>query len=373
MIDCSDTFLSSDRTGDDEIAVKAKAVSMSVNVDSIINAMPCSVAVLDENRQIIHCNQHMLTVLGVDSLSDILGMRPGEAAGCAYLSTCKAGCGTSPYCNYCGAAQAIKLCQETGEKVTRECRLSSELPSGALDLSVTASPFEVEGEVYTLISILDISDSKRRSSLERTFFHDIANSAGCVNTALGVIDQCNEVEDIKQFAAIASTASLSLMDEIQCQRILLDAESHELSVVIEQYVVADIFRDLKDIWSPFSSGFDIELSFVSEVDYIETDIVVIKRIIGNLIKNAIEASNAGDSVTTSCFLSDEKKTVFSINNPVPLPDDVLNQMFQRSFTTKGVGHGLGTYSVKLLTEEYLNGTVSVVTDVRDGTTVFINV
>lgn len=34
------------------------------------------------------------------------------------------------------------------------------------------------------------------------------------------------------------------------------------------------------------------------------------------------------------------------------------QIFQRSFSTKGKGRGLGTYSIKLLTERYLKGTAS---------------
>ena len=34
-----------------------------------------------------------------------------------------------------------------------------------------------------------------------------------------------------------------------------------------------------------------------------------------------------------------------------------NQIFQRFFTTKGPGRGLGTYSVKILVEEYLSGSV----------------
>jgi sensor histidine kinase regulating citrate/malate metabolism len=31
------------------------------------------------------------------------------------------------------------------------------------------------------------------------------------------------------------------------------------------------------------------------------------------------------------------------------------QIFKRSFSTKGKGRGLGTYSIKLLTENYLDG------------------
>jgi CheY-like chemotaxis protein len=44
------------------------------------------------------------------------------------------------------------------------------------------------------------------------------------------------------------------------------------------------------------------------------------------------------------------------------------QMFQRSFSTKGRGRGIGTYSVKLLTEKYLKGRVAFTSDPLTGTT-----
>lgn len=44
------------------------------------------------------------------------------------------------------------------------------------------------------------------------------------------------------------------------------------------------------------------------------------------------------------------------------------QIFQRSFSTKGGGRGIGTYSVKLLTENYLQGRVAFVSTAEAGTT-----
>jgi sensor histidine kinase regulating citrate/malate metabolism len=50
-----------------------------------------------------------------------------------------------------------------------------------------------------------------------------------------------------------------------------------------------------------------------------------------------------------------------------MPVDVQLQIFQRSFSTKGNGRGIGTYSIKLLTEQYLNGKVSFVSNESEGT------
>jgi sensor histidine kinase regulating citrate/malate metabolism len=53
--------------------------------------------------------------------------------------------------------------------------------------------------------------------------------------------------------------------------------------------------------------------------------------------------------------------------------DVQLQLFQRSFSTKGKGRGLGTYSIKLLTENYLKGKVRFETRRESGTTFFIKI
>jgi sensor histidine kinase regulating citrate/malate metabolism len=51
-----------------------------------------------------------------------------------------------------------------------------------------------------------------------------------------------------------------------------------------------------------------------------------------------------------------------------MPRNVQLQVFQRSFSTKGADRGLGTYSIKLLTERYLNGKVWFTTSPEGGTT-----
>ncbi len=50
-----------------------------------------------------------------------------------------------------------------------------------------------------------------------------------------------------------------------------------------------------------------------------------------------------------------------------MPEDARLQVFQRSFSTKGPGRGLGTYRIRLLTEKYLKGRVSFATG-PEGTT-----
>jgi sensor histidine kinase regulating citrate/malate metabolism len=47
------------------------------------------------------------------------------------------------------------------------------------------------------------------------------------------------------------------------------------------------------------------------------------------------------------------------------------QIFQRSFSTKGVNRGIGTYSIKLFTERYLRGKAWFTTDKLNGTNFYV--
>jgi sensor histidine kinase regulating citrate/malate metabolism len=54
-----------------------------------------------------------------------------------------------------------------------------------------------------------------------------------------------------------------------------------------------------------------------------------------------------------------------------MPEAVRMQIFQRSFSTRGTGRGIGTYSIRLLTEKYLKGTVVFTSSDPEGTIFFV--
>ena len=143
-------------------------------VKTVIDALPEVVAILNKERQIVFGNDALLNFLGIVDEESLLGLRPGEAVNCINSGLSEGGCGTSDKCRYCGAVNAILESQETRKKVTKECRITAHKngKNEFLDLRVTSSPFDFKGDVYSILSIDDISDAKRRSMLEKIFFHE---------------------------------------------------------------------------------------------------------------------------------------------------------------------------------------------------------
>jgi len=88
-----------------------------------------------------------------------------------------------------------------------------------------------------------------------------------------------------------------------------------------------------------------------------TDKPLLRRIIGNMVLNALEASKSGDIVSIWVHCQAERVRI-SVTNQGEMSVEVQLHLFKRSFSTKEKeGRGLGTYSMKLFGERYLGGVV----------------
>jgi signal transduction histidine kinase len=114
----------------------------------------------------------------------------------------------------------------------------------------------------------------------------------------------------------------------------------------------------------------VVLAPFSEVITLITDDSLTRRILSNMLKNALEGSPEGATVTLG-VRADGEHVEFRVHNPGAMPENVQRRIFQRSFSTKGEGRGLGTWSMKLLAEDYLGGAVWFSSTPADGTTFFL--
>lgn len=283
---------------------------------------------------------------------------------------CKGGCGTSESCRYCGAVNATLQSQKLDAEVVEECRISSVNDKGLVsyDLKIKASPFVYKDVTYTILGIEDISADKRRRMLERIFFHDVINTAGGLQGFIGFLKDARSDEEMSEYIGIADRLSHDLVDEIQAHRALTAAENQELVVNDNELSVRSLLKDIVNNISFHQVAEDKNIKI--DKDTIDqsfcSDEVILKRVIINMTKNALEASTGGMTVALGC----DKETgylSFWVKNESPMPRNVQLQIFQRSFSTKGADRGLGTYSIKLLTENFLKGKVSFTTSEQEGT------
>lgn len=327
-------------------------------IDKIINALPSMGAILNEHRQVIYANQHLLSKLNLRTVEGLLGQRPGEILHCVNANREIGGCGTSKNCSVCGAVNSILECQERKEKVSKECRIHA-IDDGkhvAYEFLVTTSPLSWQGENFYIMVLGDLSAEKRRRALEQIFFHDVLNKTGSMYGFIDLIKREQDPEKIKQFVGYLDMLNNDLNSEIQYQRALMDAEAGELTVNISSMSSADILNSsIRQISShDVARGKDLVMDANSGDSMIDTDVVLLRRVLMNMIKNSLESTPVGGRVTVG-VKEIEDSAEFWVHNESMIPEEVQLQIFQRSFSTKGRNRGLGTYSMKLLGENYLGG------------------
>jgi signal transduction histidine kinase len=261
---------------------------------------------------------------------------------------------------------------QKGTEDVRECRITQRNGS-SLDLRVWASPLDVGGEHLTVFTVMDISHEKRRRALEQIFFHDILNTTCSLKSNAYLMQGASQEETDELIKKVVLITDV-LNDEITAQRTLANAENGELAVLISDCESQDVLLQIVKVYSNIEQNnfHTITLSPNSANLALSTDRVLLKRVIGNMIKNALEACRRDDTVTIGCTPAGSE-VKFWVHNPGAMPREVQLQVFQRSFSTKGAGRGLGTYSIKLLTERYLKGSVSFSTSAEEGTTFSITI
>ncbi len=347
-----------------DILRQSDALSKASLLTRTLDAMPTPCIILNKERQIVFANRAFLGVLGHVDLPTALGLRPGEALDCLHAFERHEGCGTTEFCRTCGAVRSILVSQQ-GTQDVQECRIIRRGDTDALDLRVWATPITVGNETFTMFTAADISDEKRRAVLERIFLHDIVNTAGAILGCSELLEESSG-EDLDKFRKKIQLLSARLMEEVDGQRQLIAAESGELFVNPSPVETLELLDQIVAQYSGNARGRLIRISPASRNTSFKSDRVLLRRVIGNLLKNAIDASSKGETITIGSAQT-EHGIEFWVHNPGAMERDVQLQVFQRSFSTKGVGRGLGTYSVRLLTQRYLKGTVSFTSSPEEGT------
>ncbi|MBE2224592.1 MAG: PAS domain-containing sensor histidine kinase [Anaerolineae bacterium] len=360
-------IVSADRAHPERLLTQADIFTQIDLLPQILDAVDNGVVLLNRQRQIVFINETFARYAGIPDKDKAIGLRPGEAMGCYHALESPGGCGTSDYCRACGALVAILMAQK-GQTSTQECRISRHKDDHfeALDLRITATPLPVQNERLTVFSVTNIADEKRRQVLEGIFFHDLRNTVAIINSASEMISMRS---DSDPFREMLNRATMRLLDEIEAQEQLLLAENGSLGLNVTPFITTHFLTDLVTLYEAQAEAreCDIHLHPKAERFMMTTDPAVLGRVVGNMIKNALEACEPGETVTVGCG-QDKGKVRFWVHNPAHMPHHVQRQVFKRSFSTKGSKRGLGTYSMRLLSERYLGSKVSFVTHKTEGTT-----
>ena len=356
------------RDSPEQVKQEYYELKRSPGLIELLEDIPGLILILNQKRQIVYMNRQFSRMVSDREINDSIGMRPGECLLCLHASKKIFGCGSTEFCRVCGLALAIDSTAR-GEKASGECNIS--LQKGeTLSFRVHTRPFELKGNSYIFVHLQDISDIKTRQLLENIFLHDITNSVTSLNGLSELFDEL-PAEETK---SIINDLSLRLTDEIHSYKLIKEAEDHSLSVRVTK---VDLDKLIENVVRSFTN---IRYQGMRDIDHkrsglvIDTDETLLRRVLINTLKNALEASGIDDKIYISSEF-DQTNRLFNVSvksHPL-ISEDVQLKLFQRAYSTKGQGRGWGTYSIRLLTERYLNGKVFFVSNEQQRTVFTIGI
>lgn len=362
-------FAPPERTDRRIFANQVESISKNPLMSTLLEVSGGLLIVLNEERQIVGLNEAFLASIGIGDPESVLGLRLGETLNCIHAAELPYGCGTTPHCATCGAAIAMVAAIRDDQITEKTCALTAMQDGVTLEryLSVRAQPMTIDANRWILIFAQDITHQQALLTLENIFFHDVNNIlTALVGSSEMLVRERPDERRARQILAGAKR----LCSEVALQRYLScrkdAAELLNLDVTYTREIKTEVEFMLHD--HPAARNKRLEQQWPDGDVGIQTDINLVSRILENMLLNGLEATAENGAVRLTTTVHDGE-IVWEVWNEAAIPPDVQLRIFQKHFSTKAtMGRGMGTHSMKLLGERYLNGTVSFHSTPETGTT-----
>ena len=287
---------------------------------AILASIPAHALILTQQRKLVAANGNVLEELGLTTPERLRGLRSGE----------------------------LFRCVPVRDGFTR-----------SRQYWVNSTPLRLGSHDLLLFTFKEITEQKRRESLDQVFLHDLLNLVGGLE---GIAARIRERPGDPESAGALRALSRQVVDEIQNQRILLSAEAGGLVAESREVRPGEILDRLRAFFATCEAAAGKSLEILDgPADPFVCDPVLLTRVLVNLVKNALEATPRGGRVKV-WHERREGRRGFLVENPGLISAEVAGRIFERCFSTKArqggqQGRGLGSYGAKLLGEQYLGGEV----------------
>jgi len=350
------------------------AVSNDAFLKQLFQSLPYLTSIVNSKREIVFANDTYLKTLGINSLEQILGLRPGEVMNC--IESNENGCGKGKHCQNCSIARGVDDCILTGESKSFDTSIQQNTSQGVqvLELSINLQLFQSSGVKLCLVLIENVAHKKKKQIIEKIFYHDLINKVGSLHNIISYIRTQNDMDDTLKhdFVELAHTLVNDITDEVKMHKEIIQYENAEITANMRFLLSGIILEQISEQMRhhPVAKGKSIVVKSADIDLCFQSDSVLLKRVLTNMVKNALEAVGSDAIITLGAF-EENHKIVFYVHNPSYIPEEIQKYIFKKSFSTKASSRGLGTHSMKILTEEYLKGEIDFVSKNDEGTTFFV--
>jgi two-component system nitrogen regulation sensor histidine kinase NtrY len=249
-----------------------------------------------------------------------------------------------------------------GETTRREAQILCRLPQGRRTLSVVASALFGEGRrpIGTVVVCEDLTQilaSQRleawKEAVERVI-HEIKNPLTPVGLAADTLKTA-WVRDRARFGELFPSAIEMIQGSVHDLKALLGEFSRFSRLPAMRPERTDPNEIVLDVLSPYSQssppGLDVQVDLAPDAPKVEADADQIKRVLLNVINNALEAMGDTGGVLRLRTSPEEGGVTIRIEDDGPGVEDV-ERIFEPHYTTKVKGTGLGLAIARQIVAEH---------------------
>lgn len=347
----------------------ARGFARTPHLQNFLEVLPMSALVMSQQGDLVFLNQHMFQFIHHKPDSSILGSSYQDLLTAVLNIQHAAPCHTPHACPFCQIKLGIEECKQ-GMVNTKFAHIETEEGTAQLALKMRLAPLKIADAPYILLLIEDVSQEAQFKLLEQTFLHDLQNTVGSLQGISSWLLSA-DASEIPEIANLIKHISLEITEEIQSQSELLKAEQHQHPLSTSKINSIDFLNSLKETYSthPVTKGKRILIAEDCDSFEFLTDQPLLRRLINNLLKNALEIEPEGATIQLRTKVSSNKqKALFCVHNETPVKADIAEKLFKEQISTKGRSHGVGLISIKMLSERYLHGKVTFSSTPEHGTT-----
>lgn len=251
--------------------------------------------------------------------------------------------------------------------------IGSEAADGSESFQIRLHGFTLDGNRLYLLYIKPTGESARQEMFERALFHDVMNSLASLEGVSQLLAMENSPEEEQQYKDLLQSSVVTIRRQLNYYRSLSEAKQGELRPQLVVCCFDQILNEAIEGIRSWELTREYGILVEGEASRIEGrgDPVLIRQVLDNMLKNAVEASPRAGRVRFNLSV-DQDHIIFSVWNAGTLPAEIRSGLFCLGNSTKSSARGVGTYSMKLIGEEVLGGRIDYTSAIETGTTFFFS-
>jgi signal transduction histidine kinase/CheY-like chemotaxis protein len=331
---------------------------LEVNItENLINLIPGNVFVVDTNGYLLWGNQRILDILHLTNLDEYVGKH------------------ISYWDKY--SWECCKEIIKSGKEIVGE-----EFYQGHYYLTNRKPLFSVKKELVAILgTALDVTEQKQAEIAKQEFLMNMAHDlrtplAGIIGLSSIQSREITDNQNKNQWMWVhdAGEQLLELLNSV----IELTAAEHIIDRVKQERIdLTKLAEELYNLMQPIvqSKNLTFQLKIDPQLPIIISDRIKLKRILLNILSNALKFTKQGKISLKINLLSIANKQakikIIITDTGIGIPKDKLEKIFDRfyrvhpSYRTEYSGYGIGLYLVKETTKA-LAGKISVFSEEEKG-------